>query len=783
MPANTTKILAKTAWLICLLTGVVLGIKALHEPDIWWQLRTGEWIIANHSVPFKDIFSFTYNGTPWINVKWGFEVLMQCMAYLGGPDFVTVLQCFANVLILVFVYKTYKVLRKNINVVNSDIPSFCIIIICFLLLFTCAFRFNGRPEMSSHVFTAVFLFFIIRNNFAQSNKIYWLIPLQALWANLHEAYGTGMVMVVIAALAAWAVFLAGNTRQKRTLAPGKDPKAKPQWPMALTITALGVILAPALHPYGFEMITHPLEIFSQVGENKFTSELLSYSSPGYWQWEAYINIAFFGAGLIFFFIKNPLNVKSKWYQGPLGTFGFAYFIFFFVFFYLSLTAFRNIPFFIIIATPVIANGLGSAFDFLKNRFPMQQRPVSGILSYAFLIALGIGFYISVATGKFYKKIEGGHDNYGLKVNPLANPIGAANYIREHKLEGNCFSDYLVSSYLLWDLKPGFKSFIDLRDLDVFPAEFFNHFNALNIQPNIFPNVDKVAHFTYAVLFRREFNGLHKYFANSAQWKAVYADPVAVVYVKDSINTGTQNISRPVSFHYPPCLPTSSAAQIFSKIFWPFYNPDNDEKIDLDLIASSYYRNAGQLNAALFSAQKASQNNIANYSGYDMVGNIYLDIAANDTNKTTVQNFIKQANTAFNKAIDENKKDDGAYLGLGTASMRTNDIASAVSYFQEALKYNRKNFLVYVHLAECQNYYMGGSEDENNKYMDERIKYFRKAYALNADQQIRFYLGMAYGQRGDCDNCLEYLDAATLNYPGIPPPDRQLAKSLVLKCGR
>ena len=208
MNARTTKILANIAWVICLLCAIVLGFKNLREPDIWWQLRTGEWIIQHHAVPFQDIFSFTYEGTPWINVKWGFEVLMQCMAYIGGPEFTPVLQCIANILILVFVMKIYRALRVNTYTsalvsVSSFIPSVSSVIASVILLSICAFRFIGRPEMASHVMEAVFLFFILRSFYKPSKAIYWLIPLQALWANLHEAYGTGTVIVITAACAGW----------------------------------------------------------------------------------------------------------------------------------------------------------------------------------------------------------------------------------------------------------------------------------------------------------------------------------------------------------------------------------------------------------------------------------------------------------------------------------------------------------------------------------------------------------------------------------------------------
>ncbi|MFT5648128.1 MAG: hypothetical protein ACI976_002824, partial [Aureispira sp.] len=40
---NKQSTIARIAWAICILLGIVLSLKALREPDIWWMYRTGEW--------------------------------------------------------------------------------------------------------------------------------------------------------------------------------------------------------------------------------------------------------------------------------------------------------------------------------------------------------------------------------------------------------------------------------------------------------------------------------------------------------------------------------------------------------------------------------------------------------------------------------------------------------------------------------------------------------------------------------------------------------------------
>ncbi len=72
--------------LIIVLVSLVLCIRQLGEPDVWWQIRTGEFILENGYVPDTDVFSYTYAGDPWFNVKWGTEVIMALVTGWFGTS-------------------------------------------------------------------------------------------------------------------------------------------------------------------------------------------------------------------------------------------------------------------------------------------------------------------------------------------------------------------------------------------------------------------------------------------------------------------------------------------------------------------------------------------------------------------------------------------------------------------------------------------------------------------------------------------------------------------------
>ncbi len=61
--------------LIC----VHIGSQPLRFGDHFWQVRTGEMILAAGRVIAEDPFSYTVNGAPWNNHQWGYEILVALL--------------------------------------------------------------------------------------------------------------------------------------------------------------------------------------------------------------------------------------------------------------------------------------------------------------------------------------------------------------------------------------------------------------------------------------------------------------------------------------------------------------------------------------------------------------------------------------------------------------------------------------------------------------------------------------------------------------------------------
>jgi len=777
--STINQILRRSTFGILILIAFVFGIKQLREPDILWQLRTGEWIIQNNKVMNTDIFSFTFNGVPWMNVKWGFELLLFWLFKFGNVAFTPVLQSIASVLLVIIFWKQFKFLYSWLSGNKVISPGVGFLITAILFLVATAYRMNGRPEMTSHVLAAFFLLILFNYWIKPSNWVFILVPLEMVWSNMHEAYGTGEVIILVMLSASWLEYF---YKRKANLAV----------PLKLTLTAVLAIAATALGPYGFKMILHPLDIFNQVSENKFTTELFSFTTREYWQKEAWLNIFFFILSVFGLFLPYKklgelhANTELKWYKRPFYSFGLGYIILLILFFYLSLTAYRNIIFFILVSAPVTASTISFLLGYFKSKIARFSKPyfITGI--YSILLIISILFYLSIPSNWYYAKAENQNNHYGLRIDPLMNPIGAAQYLKDNHISGTCFSDFLISNYLLWELRPDFKTFIDLRDLDVFPASFFKDFALITKFPQKLDQVDSLYHFNYAVLYRNNFQNIHSYFYNNKNWVMVYADPVSIVFLKRNLENSSlilksKNMYPDNDIFTPPVEKSpSKIAGIFTNIFWPGAEINYNLNTDYNLIAASYYLSVGNSELALKRSKIALDKNTAGSSAF--MGDIYLYKYNNDTVASKKAYELAQAENFYTQANDKDKKNVKAIIGLARVEMMKNDFEGALSYIKKSIKLDPSIKDVYILLANCLNRLTPDTKEKQDEFSRLRIEAMEKAFSLDPnDLTLKFYLGLNYGHTGDCDKAVDYLKQ-TMNYPGIPPQDLKEARKILLQCG-
>lgn len=787
---KSTSFWLQIAWGLCLLIGIALSFKALREPDLWWMYRTGEWMLANGQITYNDPFSYMFEGVEWINVKWLFEVIIAGGKQLLGVHFVFILQALVTVLLLIFSYQSTQFIRQAIIPDRASKGVFAgWIVAALLLLVTIDYRLISRPEMSSHALTAAYLYLFWRHYYQPSKAILWLIPLQLLWTNLHEAFGIGLVLMLAYLGASWVnYFYAKNKTWDRSM------------PKLLTGAIIAAILAVAINPRGIQMLAHPFNIFGQLSDNQFTTELASISSSLYWEWQAYANLFFLVGSLLLVlavpFIKRPAaapvvgkpkkkNDKGSkeaqptkaplhWWPTNVQTFGLGNGLLFFMLFYLSTTAYRNIPFFVLAAAPLFAVGL----ELLWQRFGWSK-PLA--------ILLAVGLYGSILSGYYHKNINT-RDQYGLQVLTSHNPIGAANFIAEQGIKGRCFADYLTSAYLLWRLQPDFKTYIDLRDLDIYPPEFFNNFARITTIPSEFEARDKSLKFDYVVLYRPQFANLHQHLLQSTDYHLVFADPVACVYVKDLPQHKAiieqhsfENTGRDL-FAALPVVPSTGIAYWLSKVANPLYTPTDYSAVNQDAIAGNFYLTLQQNSLAFERATAASQHPTEPWTGYELQGNIYSQAAfAPSTVDSLRAVYIQQADAQFDQALALKPDYTSALIGKAVLLLQQNNLNNALIFLKRALVLEPNNGLALDYLGSA--YKVLATNDGNNanyaqEWLDTRL---HQDYLNPNNPIILLDIGIAYCLLNNCRQSMDYLNNV-MGIPNLPANEFALAKRCVKKCG-
>src|SRR5271163_1656962 len=76
---------AKRVFLAVLFLGLfAMTARNVTDPDVWWHLKTGQYIAATRSVPHTDPFSYTRAGQPWVAHEWLSDLLLYQLQRTTG---------------------------------------------------------------------------------------------------------------------------------------------------------------------------------------------------------------------------------------------------------------------------------------------------------------------------------------------------------------------------------------------------------------------------------------------------------------------------------------------------------------------------------------------------------------------------------------------------------------------------------------------------------------------------------------------------------------------------
>ena len=227
------------------------------DPDIWWHIRTGRWVVENHRVPATDPFSSFGSGRHWVAYSWLFEVLVSGCHRLFGLVGIWVLRAIP----------VYAVAVALHGFIARREPRFVrvagLLAVGFLGLLPLG---TERPWHFTILFSIPTLAAIEAVRMGRRPWWLWTLPpVFALWANLHVqfVYGLGLLGLAVIGESADAYVLGDRSLSRR-----------PNDPRILLILLIACVLATGINPYGFAVYRPVLEycghssVFDEIQEHR-----------------------------------------------------------------------------------------------------------------------------------------------------------------------------------------------------------------------------------------------------------------------------------------------------------------------------------------------------------------------------------------------------------------------------------------------------------------------------------------------------------------------------------
>lgn len=470
-----------------------LAATRVSDWDIFWQLQSGKHIWQTQSMIRTDTFTLAAATPRWEHC-WLHDLVFYAAWSVGGYSAMSLLK---GALITATAAVLAAVAWRRRRALTA-----LLLVLPLSVLLTFGF-WRDRPQLWSYFGFAVLLWLLEDFQARGGRRIFLLVPLVVLWVNLHAG-----VLIVFPVLLAYltAAVVEGQCKElpQRRGTVGIYALLFPLLAGALLLTPYGVA------DFGVALKGSVLGVASGS-----TTQVLNYDwLPWSWQANPHFLFAVAVCALLLLLGRSALRLRDLLLLGGLAVMGFR----------LN----RHTPFFLLAMAaflPLYVAAIGSR---MAARWPQ----CAGTTARWAVLGLALVLLFLPARGI---SNESGFFNVGLSEWHV--PVAAAEFLRQEKLPGRIFNDYVWGGYLEWQLFPDYRVYWDARQSD--PQIFAEGIRLMAADPD-WPAVR-------AVLDRDEIDVIVlppvHYVAGYRQgrfldplradpdWALVFADGPAVIFVR------------------------------------------------------------------------------------------------------------------------------------------------------------------------------------------------------------------------------------------------------------
>src|SRR2546427_3229170 len=311
---RTERLSARTLLLGGVLTVIlVLLIGVEQDPDFWWHLRIGRWMVEHGRLPSQDLFTYTVSSHVWTDHEYLTEILMWLTYSTLG---LTALCIAIGLLTWAGFWLIYMQVRRQ--------PFVFIGVGLAIAAVAGSPIWGPRAQMITFALSCLELYWL-QGYLAGRSRAINLFPLvMVLWANLHGGWVIGFVwlgVALVAELMSWAW--------------DQDNPAHRMHVRRLAVITAASAVAVLATPHGFSLYLYPFQTVTSMAQERLIVEWFSpdFHQPFLRPFEVMVFLLVAG-----FALRRPTVYDLLLSLVALG---------------LSLQSVRNVALFVAAATPVL----------------------------------------------------------------------------------------------------------------------------------------------------------------------------------------------------------------------------------------------------------------------------------------------------------------------------------------------------------------------------------------------------------------------------------------------
>lgn len=472
-----------------------------HDWDIWWHLKTGEWIATHHTLPWTDPFGANTHGVRWIAYSWLSELLFYWINTLHPLLGLYLLQG-------AVMSATLAILLINAQIRSGSFRAALLLSTLFLPLMI---PWVARPLIFSYMFTALTMLILWWGKHRNAGVL-WILPLLlVLWANIHVYFIVGIGLIALH-------LLEEGIYSSRT-----------KFPLHHLLLLIICTLAPLINPYGIHLYEQVLILTQDSIFSWAAGSISELASPSFHHWPM----------KVFFLWIALASVSLVLSEKKVDLLTLVLFI---GLLYQSLQHQRDIPFFVIVMLPIIAEHL-AYIPFHKLKAFINKSQFSSWVNLSatrgalhWLLACGI---IPVIVALPFQRLSNPDHLY--MENRHTELTGAVKYLLKERPSGPIFHPLDWGCYFIYTLTPSFKVYIDTRT-QLYNNKFWKTFDQIR---NGKSGAEKLLYDSgiRTVIWKKD-DPLASLLTLSPHWSLAWSDEHVVIFIKKALDASPNKVKEP-----------------------------------------------------------------------------------------------------------------------------------------------------------------------------------------------------------------------------------------------